>query len=256
MLLDLSNPPMRGVYGRANRFEPCKSVLYRRKGPHGEFTIKVAECDDDREAAKAVVNRLYGWRGYGEHHQLAERASCTTFIASFNSEVVGTLTLTVDSPKRLNVDETFVDELIHIRSDHEASLCELTKFAFDPTVGSQPMLAALFHVIFAYGTQIYDCTDLLIEVNPRHVRFYETMLDFSRLGPLRTNASVNAPSQLLQLRVAEIERRIALFAGRDHGGRSLYPHFLGKVEERAVRRRIENATGRTRPSRPAIRQAA
>jgi len=250
MLLDLSDPPLAGEYLRAVHTGWHEPVLYRRPDPEGELTITIARTEQDRKAVEEIINRLYGWRGYGDDHHLTERASSTTFVASRNGKVFGTLTLTVDSPEGLSIDHTFADELGAIRAGTKASLCELTKFAFDPSPQSRPLLAALFHVIFAYGTQRYDCTDLLIEVNPRHVRFYEVMLDFARLGPLRTNEAVNAPSQLMHLQVAHIERQIGLLAGRaDVAGHSLYPHFFATHEERMVRQRILGSSDLTSPER-------
>ena len=239
MLLDLSDSLLGGVRPYAIAAEPRDPVLHRSHDPVvGEFTIKVASSDSDREAAEEIINRLYSWRGYGEHHQLADRETCKTFMACRNGEVLGTLTLTVDSPRRLGVDETFPDELCHIRQ-RGAGLCELTKFAFDPSPGSQGMLAALFHVIYLYGTQLYDCTDLLIEVNPRHVRFYQVMLGFKRVGDLRTNAAVSAPSQLLRLGIADIDHQIVSLAGSAGiTNHSLYPHFFGEEQAEAIREKI------------------
>ena len=36
----------------------------------------------------------------------------------------------------------------------------------------------LFHIAYIFARRMHDRTDLLIEVNPRHVRFYERMLGF------------------------------------------------------------------------------
>ena len=224
--------------------ELTKPVFYRevltsdqRRGQ--TFTIRLAYDDDDRSCASEIINRLYGSRGYGSSHQLTARSECMTFTACCDDEMIGTLTLRVDSAHGLVADETFPAEMASLRAQPGASLCELTKFAFDPAPDSRPLLAKLFHVIFVYGTQRFACSDLVIEVNPRHVRFYETMLGFARLGSLRTNEAVTAPAQLMQLAVSQIGENIARYAG---GGlcasRSLYPYFFCKTEEQAMRQRI------------------
>ena len=204
------------------------------------LTIDLAESSRDCERAGSILNRMYGKRGYGSHHQIARTSQNVTFTASCDREMIGTLTLTVDSPMKMGVDATFVDELAELRSRPGASLCELTKFAFSPSPESRPLLARLFHVIFIYGTQRYDCTDLLIEVNPRHVRFYEVMLRFTKVGPVRTNRAVNAPSQLMHLKVSDIRSHINSFASCESGGsvHSLYRHFLEGDEELEVQTRI------------------
>jgi hypothetical protein len=151
----------------------------------------------------------------------------------------------VDSADGLAIDRTFSEELQRFRSEADSQLCELTKLAFDPSPNSRPLLAALFHVIYIYGMQHYDCTDLFIEVNPRHVRFYEVMLGFSRLGPQKENGTVKAPSQLMHIKVSDIGRCIELYAGSEPGrDRSLYPYFLPKAEERSLWSHIAHCTGR------------
>lgn len=230
-------------------------VLYRRGNGYGaladrrNIAIRLAESSSDCDEAAIILNRMYGRRGYGSQHRVERTENSVTFNASSDGQMVGTLTLSVDSGARLAVDETFPEELRELRAEPGASLCELTKFAFNPAPDSRPLLAVLFHVIFLYGTQRFDCTDLLIEVNPRHVRFYEVMLRFSRVGPLRTNHKVGAPSQLMHLRVADIRTNIDLFLDCESpASHSLYRHFFDRTEEQGVKARI--AAFVDRQSRP------
>lgn len=225
---------------------PASTVLYDCDDAvaHGmagrTVSIGLADASGDRNQAESILNRAYGKRGYGSNHQIARTGHSVTFTASAQGAMIGTLTLSVDSPRRLSVETTFPDEVGRLRASR-ARLCELTKFAFDPAPDSRPLLAALFHIIFMYGTQRFDCTDLLIEVNPRHVRFYEVMLGFSRLGPLRTNQSVDAPAQLMHLRVADIRTHIDNLAGNGSmPGHSLYRYFFDWSEERRLRTRIRH----------------
>jgi len=238
MLLDCAVPRHDQCYQNGCAETVNDLVLFRRTMPDSLFTIKVAKCEDDLAAAEEIINRLYSWRGYGAQHTLAKHDSRTTFVASQGHDPLGTITLCVDSDMGLGVDVCFPDELDALRQAG-ASVCELTKFAFDPSAQSKPLLAVLFHAIFTYGMHHYSCTDLLIEVNPRHVRFYEAALGFRRLGSLRTNTAVNAPSQLMQLPVSEIEQNIERFAGEDAASNhSLYRHFLGREDARTLQSRI------------------
>jgi len=168
-----------------------------------------------------------------------EAPNCVTFTATANEDVIGTLTLTVDSPAGLAADRIFRDELDRFRKAPGAKICELTKLAFDTSSPARPRLAALFHIIFIYGTMHYNCTDLFIEVNPRHVRFYEAMLGFTRVGEVRMNETVRAPAQLMWLNVGEIRRYIDRDAGEDGGSaRSLYRHFFSRDEEKGIYGRL------------------
>src|SRR5690348_6985245 len=199
------------------------------------MTIRLADCDGQRNRANMLLNRMYSWRGYGSDHALPTAPNCVTFTATSGEDVIGTLTLTVDSAAGLAADRTFSDEIEKFRQAPGAKLCELTKFAFDTSSPARPRLAALFHIIFIYGSMHYDCTDLFIEVNPRHVRFYEAMLGFTPVGAMRTNAEVGAPSQLMWLNVADIRRQIDKHGGSaTAASRSLYPHFFSTKEEAGI----------------------
>lgn len=207
--------------------------------PDRTIIIRLASTDGERAAASMVVNRRYGAKGYGADHRLIEDRNKVTFTASSKTEIFGTLTLSVDSKLGLAADRTFPAEVDRIRQSSQAKVCELTKFAFHTAPDSRPYLASLFHIVYLYGTQHFDCSDLLIEVNPRHVRFYETMLGFKPIGEARTNSEVDAPAQLMHILVSEIGRNINRYAGEVHSARhSLYPYFFSSSEEAGLRKRL------------------
>lgn len=208
----------------------------------GSLTIRLANTDGQRNAASMLLSRMYAWRGYGRHHSLATSPNCVTFMAACHDDVVGTLTLTVDTHGGLAAEKTFADLIAPFRAAPGAKLCELTKLAFDWTSSSHEHLAALFHLVFIYGSRKFTCSDLFIEVNPRHRRFYEKMLGFVCVGEVRTNASVNAPSQLMWLNVGSIRRMIDEHAKRPASNqRSLYRYFFSPDEEDGLYGRLIGA---------------
>ena len=205
------------------------------------MTIRLADCDGHRSRANMLLNRMYSWRGYGSGHKLPITPNCVTFTASSGENVIGTLTLTVDSAAGLAADRTFASEIEDFRRAPGAKLCELTKFAFDTSSPARPRLAALFHIIFIYGSMHYDCTDLFIEVNPRHIRFYEVMLGFRPVGAPQVNTDVDAPAQLMWLNVGDIRRQIDNHVGNG-SSRSLYAHFFSAKEEAGIYGRLAGLT--------------
>ena len=222
--------------------------------PADAMTIRLADCDGQRNRANMLLNRMYSWRGYGSDHELSTGPNCVTFTATSDEDMIGTLTLTVDSPEGLAVDRTFKEEIDLFRRAPGARLCELTKFAFNTSTPARTRLAALFHIIFIYGSMHYDCTDLFIEVNPRHCRFYEVMLGFKPVGAPRTNESVSAPSHLMWLNVADIRRLINKHAGRpDASERSLYPYFFSPKEEEGIYGRLLSMSEQSRSFRESTR---
>jgi hypothetical protein len=217
-------------------------------GPLQEVMFRLANSDGQRSNAQFLLNQIYARKGFGSNHSFARSQKSSTFVASVEDHIFGTLTLTADSSDGLGLDSTFRDQIDYFRATARLDICELTKFAFDPSPRSRPLLAALFHIIYIYGVSHLNCSDLLIEVNPRHVRFYETMLGFSKVGAPRTNKHVCAPAQLMHITVDQISESIRMLAGKQTPGeRSLYPYFFSPAEEAGIRTRLarENGLGRT-----------
>ncbi len=204
------------------------------------FGIRVADTDAGRSKASLLISKMYAWRGYAGTHRLDDDPNRITLSASDHGDVVGTVTLGIDSEVGLLADEIFKDEIDRFRN-RGGKVCEITKLAFDPKVRSKLALASLFHILFIYGRRIHQCTDVFIEVNPRHRRFYETMLGFTRLADMRTNPRVDAPAWLLWSSLDHVQEQIERFGGTsNHPGneRSLFPYFFSPKEEEGITKRL------------------
>lgn len=210
-------------------------------GPCG-FKIRAASSWGARRSASFLVNRLYTNRGY-KSSAAPEDASPhrLTLVASDKDAVVGTLTIGFDSEERLLADDLFRDELDALR-DAGRHLCEFTKLAMDGITHSQRVLAALFHVAFIHAHRIRGCDNLLIEVNPRHVRYYKAKLGFQAMGPERTNRRVEAPAVLMSLDLWHANAQIRRFGGQPSLAateRSLYPFGFSQTEEDGIVGRLQ-----------------
>jgi hypothetical protein len=152
------------------------------------------------------------------------------------------VTLGFDSPDGLLADVDFKDVIDPYRMQG-GRVCEITKLAIAPSANSRKTLAALCHVMFIYGHTKHRCTDVFIEVNPRHRRYYETMLGFQCLGGQRFNKRVNAPSFLLWTSMDHVAQQIATLGGTASPGstaRSLYPHFLAPADAASLTHHLLN----------------
>ena len=204
------------------------------------FGIRVADTEEGRSSASMLINKMYTWRGYAGTHRIDGNPNRITLSASDHGEVVGTVTLGIDSPIGILADEVFKDQIDPFRA-RGAKVCEITKLAFDPNVRSKSALASLFHILFIYGRRIHKCTDVFIEVNPRHRRFYETMLGFKRMTDMRSNPRVDAPAYLLWNNLDDVQAKIESMGGNsDHPGteRSLFPYFFSPKEEEGIAQRL------------------
>jgi hypothetical protein len=210
---------------------PSDSARQRR------FKIRAAETSGERRSASALLSRMYATRGYqSAHFADEESALAKTFLASDLNAAIGTLTIGLDSPARLKVDELFPNEVERFR-DAGLRICEFTKLAMDRHARSPRLLASMFHVAYIYAHRVKELTHLLIEVNPRHVRYYEIMLGFDVIAGARHNPRVNAPAVLLSLDLCHAERQIRLFGGRPEMctvERSAYPHFFPVKDEEGI----------------------
>ncbi len=208
------------------------------------FKIRSADTFVSRDSASQLLKRRYGWRGYSivslPNDQTSNRITLT---ATDNSLTIGTITVGLDSPEGMNCEDVFETEIAALR-DRGLRLCEFTKLAVDPVFSTKRVLAALFHVayIVAHCIRRYDM--LLMEVNPRHVRYYERMLGAQVVGEERTNRFVDAPAVLLALPFSHITEQIAKLAGRPELAateRSLYPFAFAAHEQEGIISRLMGA---------------
>ncbi len=201
-----------------------------------KFGIRLTDTAAGRNSASMLINKMYAWRGYAGTHQLGDDPNRITLTATDHGETVGTLTIGLDSPIGLMADQIFKDEL-NAHRENGARLCEFTKLAFDTNVKSKTALANLFHLAVIYARDIHHRTDILIEVNPRHRRFYEHMLGFKREADVRINPRVNAPAYLLRVNLEYVTEQIEALGGTFSNGaseRSFYPYFFSPREERGI----------------------
>ena len=205
-----------------------------------KFKIRLTRNDHQRQSANLLIKKMYAWRGYSTVTNF-DRAPNKITLSVFNEEqVIGTLTLGFDSPAGLQVDAMYSNEINALR-DAGRSVCEITQLAIDENVRSRKVLASIFHIAYIYAHQIYKCSDILIEVNPRHVLFYEKMLGFKHFGQQKICPRVNAPAVLLRVETNYVEMQIAKFGGKMESAaneKSLYPYSFSKMDEIGIANRL------------------
>ena len=123
--------------------------------------------------------------------------------------------------------------------------------ALDRALGLEAFLPSPFQYVvaaasLALGLLIVGVayTDLVIEVNPRHVRFYASKLGFEPCGAKRMDSRIGAPAVLLRLALAHAETEIARLGGHAELARevraSLYPLFFSPAEEQGIEGRLRS----------------
>lgn len=226
--------------------EPSEpSIAPTTRFENESFKIRFASNNERRKSATLLVEKLYGSRGYkasdGAATQEEKPDRITLLVNNKENRPVGTITLGPDGPMGLMADELYKEELDAMRAKPGIRLLELTKFAMDRHSGNvKEVLAHLMNIAYIY-TKLVECNWMVIEVNPRHVAFYESTLGFMVMGEERTCPRVNAPAVLLGLDLKYMAEQIRKFGGGrndEESGRSLYRYSLGKKDELGLVQRL------------------
>lgn len=211
----------------ADEFDnPFKLHVVRNAGSFGE--------------ASSLIERRFAWRGYSVSPLAQPSSNRITLTASVGDATVATISAGIDGAEGLYVERLYPAEVQALR-DEGRRLCEFTRLAVHEGARSRAMLGAIFHVANMYVSDLHGCTDVLIEVNPRHVRFYKQMLGFEHAADQRLDPDVNAPAVLLRLDLSHSARQIAEWGGRRQaieGSRSFYPYFFAASEAAQIEQRL------------------
>lgn len=162
------------------------------------YDIHLARTHFQQGAVSRLVRRMYAWRGYSMQPSVYPQndPNRVTLAVWDDEDVVATLTIGLDSSDGLLADGLYAQELSALRRLGRR-VCEVTRLAVHPEFSSGQMLNALFRSALMYGKEHMQASDAVIEVNPRHVRYYERRFGFRQVGKLRQCERVNAPAVLL-----------------------------------------------------------
>lgn len=207
------------------------------------FKIKAAECKERRGLINRLLINRYAWRGYQQVNLPTDPSVHRFTLTALQDDVViGTVTVGFDGSERLGAEAEFGTEIGALRKQG-LKLCEFTRLAIDPHEGSKRVLVALFHVAYIVAHRLRGQDTMLMEVNPRHQRYYERMLDCQVMGEQRMNRSVSAPAVLMGAPFSLIRERIALLGGQPTlaaAERSLYPFFFSPKQEATIMTQMQD----------------
>lgn len=226
-----------GNLGSNSNYATGSGCLLQRNS----YSIHLVNSFKQRIKASTLIKRMYASRGYQTESTSVFSASSNqyTFEARQSQQLIGTLTLTIDTHNKLLADSLYRSELDQFRQKGR-KLCELSKLAFNPDTSSKEIFASLFHMAYIFAYRIHDVDDAFIEINPRHAIFYKRMLGFRQIGELRTCPRVNAPAVLLHLDLKYMEEQIVAWAGQSNQKtKSIYPHFLSRNKEKEITHHIQ-----------------
>ena len=224
----------------------ARSWIIRSADGNPNFKIRVASDRASRQKAYALAYRVYRRCGYVNESASGlcvsaydAFAGAFTLLAEDSSgKECGTITMVFDSGLGLPCNEIYREEVDGLRAQ-SCSLVEFTRLAIDDdTPNARTLLFHLIHLCYAFARCGGGCSDMLIEVNPRHVPYYQRLLRFEIAGPERPCPRVkDAPAVLLRLNIVKMEAELDGFShGRDRSGKRLHAYMFSADEEREVAR--------------------
>lgn len=103
--------------------------------------------------------------------------------------VVGTLTLVLDSPLGMPVEQVCGAEIQEMR-EKGSRMAEVIALAIDPQFRRHNVMMYLYRIMFEYA-RLKGVTDICCAVTRRHIEFYRDILLFRPLGQLLPYAAGN-----------------------------------------------------------------
>lgn len=162
------------------------------------LTAAPVQSVDDLKACFGIVYKGYVARGYClpnesemYYHYYSFLPESRTFALKDNKKLLGTISLIVDSPCGLPMDNLFGREIDHLRANGrklaEVSLLALAhndkkkKIFSLANFDKQIQLFRLFKIMYEYAHNVAGVTDLVIGVHPKHETLYKYLM-FRTMG--------------------------------------------------------------------------
>ncbi|MHB8544016.1 MAG: N-acyl amino acid synthase FeeM domain-containing protein [Leptospirales bacterium] len=209
---------------------------------HQKFCVRLANTQERRESANVLIDRMYSWRGYKKANLALEDPHRVTLVSyGMDNQVIGTVTVGMETPEGLLADENYHLELEGLRAKGR-KVCEFNALAIDPGVRSKRVMSSLFHIAILYPWGLFGYTDVVIEVTPKHAKFYQRMMGFTLLGGERICPRVNVAGVLMCLDLSHVDRMITKVGGLMEKGKSeksLYPYFFTKADADGILGRLK-----------------
>jgi len=139
-----------------------------------------------------------------------------TFVLKRGKDILGTMSVILDSPCGLPMEATYSEEMKKFRAQGmrlgEIGCLALNSRFFSTSkyslksIEKQSHLFKLFKTMFDYARFVTDCTDLVMGCHPRHTALYRYLL-LEEVGEVRGHNEVHgAPAVLMKLNLERFIR--------------------------------------------------
>ncbi len=163
------------------------------------FQIRLARTAKEYEDAFRLIHLAYAFKGIEpmrrldlritEQHVLSE---AVVLVAYERERLVGTISVTKDSPAGLPLDKDYPSELASLRSDG-ARLSEVGSLAVVQRCWHSGLMPLLGMAAARVGFRIHGSSHNVIGIHPKASDFYRAIWNFHPLGAVRQHTELEAP---------------------------------------------------------------
>lgn len=167
--------------------KPSDAIANEQPKPRSRLTLKIADTKEELEGCFAVLHDTYVESGFMKPDPSGMRLSVhyalpttTILCAIYDGKVAGTVSLIRENLLGMPLQEAF--DLTELRSKG-GCIVEISALAISRRFrkNSGSILLALMKFVYDYSMAHINPRHLVIAVNPRHIRRYESLLLFRRL---------------------------------------------------------------------------
>jgi len=199
--------------------------LIRRKAalhalPLDRYQVRIARTCEEYGDAFRLLHVAFVYQGYESikgielritpQHVLPES---TVLVAYEGEALVGTMTVTLDSPAGLMLDKDYQDALDALRDEGEV-LVEFGSLAIVKRCVGTGVSALMNMAASRLAFGLSDATCLVMGVAPRAEPVYRALFGFRPLGPPRHHAELETHTQGLKVRWSDGERHLRRYFDR------------------------------------------
>ncbi|MBL4869264.1 MAG: GNAT family N-acetyltransferase [Pseudomonadales bacterium] len=223
-----------------------KPVLKVDLNDEEDFNFIVATDIDSRRKAYELGYKVYNESGYIHNEDKVcvnsfdgGKNVFTLLVETKEGKAVGTVTLNFEAGDGLPCDQIFNEELFSLRKMNRR-LAEITRLAIAPEYRtSKTILLRMFHFIFIHAFHNMKQTDFLVEVHPRHLKFYTKLFCFQQIGEAKPCERVNgSPGILLSTSLKYLSNQVKKFRDNKNNGDSKIPRFARNFYGEAAQNKV------------------
>jgi len=176
-----------------------KAALHQT--PVDRYEVRIARSVKEYQDAFRLIHVAYVYQGIEPVRGMEMRITpqhvlpeSTVFVAYEGETLVGTMTVTLDSPAGLPLDHDYPEPLMRLR-EQGARMVEFGSLAVVRKCWHTGVTTLLNIAAHTFAWVVLEATHCVMGIHPRAAPFYDAVYNFAALGAPRPHAELDAPVQ-------------------------------------------------------------